>query len=177
MFVSPGDEQGGRTGDPASLPNALALSSIGLFGGLEDAALEQLARTLVVVVADTHQLLFSEGDEARVLFVVLEGTLEMTRRSSGGAVRKLATLGPGDWCGEMALIDMLPRAVTVKAVTPCRLLRLGPTDLNSLYRRHIKSYALLVMNMARELSRHLRAAEAELAEAGFADVDLHAGKR
>ena len=68
----------------------------------------------------------------------------------------VATLGPGHWFGEMSVLDVQVRSASVRALSPCRLLVLTARDLDALYRRDLKSYTLLVLNVARELSRRLR---------------------
>ena len=76
----------------------------------------------------------------------------------------LALLGPGDWFGEMSIVDVQPRSATVRALAPGRLLRITAADLDALYRHDVKSYALIVLNIARELSRRLRVADGILAD-------------
>jgi len=73
-------------------------------------------------------------------------------------------LGPGDWFGEMSVLDVLPRSATTRAVSPSRLLRFTAHDLDALYRRDLRAYSLLVLNIAREMSRRLRVADGLLAE-------------
>jgi CRP-like cAMP-binding protein len=73
-------------------------------------------------------------------------------------------LGPGDWFGEMSIVDIQPRSATVRALAPARLLRITASDLDALYRHDLKSYALIVLNLARELSRRLRVTDGILAD-------------
>lgn len=83
----------------------------------------------------------------------------------------MTVLGRGDWFGEVALLDVMPRAATARARQPCRLLTVTSSDLDALYRQDLKAYALLVMNLARQLSRKLRVAESLLAETATPAVD------
>jgi CRP/FNR family cyclic AMP-dependent transcriptional regulator len=155
------------TGSPCADAELIAeLRSIGLFGALDDEQLEHLARTLPVAKHDAEAVVFREGDQGRAMYVILEGALVVTKNTVGGKTRHIAELGAGEWFGEMSLLDVMPRLVTVATTSPTRLLRVCPTDLDALYRRGGKSYALLVMNLARELSRKLRTATERLAENG-----------
>lgn len=139
------------------------LRGIGLFGALPDEVLAYLCASLERLTVDAGDLIFREGDSGRELFVVLEGRLEVLKRSSAGAETPVASLGPQDWFGEMSVLDVQPRSATVRAVCPARLLRVRAADLDALYRRDLKAYTLVVLNVARELSRRLRAADGLLA--------------
>lgn len=140
------------------------LRGIGLFGALNDEALEHLASTLEVVTPSAGEYLFREGDEAREFFVVIDGEMEVLKKSRRGLDARVALLGGGDWFGEMSVLDIQPRSAAVRALAPSRTLRIKASDLDALYRRDIKSYTLIVLNIARELSRRLRVADGILAE-------------
>jgi len=57
-----------------------------------------------------------------------------------------------------------PRSASVRCLAPSRLLRISAADLDALYRHDTRAYALIVLNIARELSRRLRVADGLLAE-------------
>ena len=143
--------------------SALDLERIGLFGGVSDAILATMAERLAVRTVDADEVIFAEGDRGRELFVVLDGEVELWKHSRGEDVR-VGTVHPGDWFGEMSLIDVLPRPWTARATTTGRLLALRNQDLDELYRSDLKTYALFMMNVARQLSRKLRITEARLAD-------------
>ena len=96
--------------------------------------------------------------------VVLNGEVEVTKASRNGVDARVAMLGPGDWFGEMSIVDIQPRSATVRAIAPSRLVRISSADLDSLYRHDVRSYAIVVLNLARELSRRLRVADGILAD-------------
>lgn len=135
------------------------LRDIGLFGGLSDETLRGLAGSLEVIDVEPGDVVFTEGDAGREMFVVLEGELSVIRLSRRRRETTVVILQPGDWFGEMSLLDFMPRVATVKATTRARLLRVTAQDLDALYRRDMKSYSLLVLNIAREMSRQRRVAE------------------
>lgn len=143
---------------------AKRLREIGLFGGLTDEVLADFGGSLDVVDIAPGKLVFKEGECGREMFVVLEGEMEILRRSKRSLEARVAILGPGDWFGEMSILDIMPRSATVRAIAPSRLLKLTTQDLDGLYRRDLKSYSLLVLNVAREISRRLRVADGLLAE-------------
>ena len=140
------------------------LRQIGLFGAIGDDALAYLASKLEVETPAAGEVVFREGDEARDFFVVIAGEMEVLKRSQSGIEARVAMLGPSDWFGEMSILDVQPRSATVRVIAPCRLLRVRAVDLDALYRHDIKAYALIVLNIARELSRRLRVADGLLAD-------------
>jgi CRP/FNR family cyclic AMP-dependent transcriptional regulator len=145
-------------------PTVEELREIGLFGALSDGVLEHLTKNLETRWVPPGETLFREGDSAHDMFVVLEGEIEVLKRSHMHHDHRVALLGPKDSCGEMSLIDVQPRSATARSVAPTRLLRLTSEDFDRLYRYDLKSYALVILNIARDLSRRLRVADGILAD-------------
>ncbi len=145
-------------------PTVGRLREIGLFGGLSDEILETFVAALARLELSSGVDVFHEGEAGRDLFVILDGEVEVLRRSKRGHETRVALLGPGDWFGEMSILDVLPRSATMRVVAPAQLLRFTAHDLDVLYRRDLRSYSLLVLNVARELSRRLRVADGLLSE-------------
>jgi CRP/FNR family cyclic AMP-dependent transcriptional regulator len=141
------------------------LRDIGLFGGLSDPTLDRLADELPHVRAEPGRMVVSEGDLSSEMFVVIAGELEVVKKADEHSNVRVAMLGPGDWFGEMGILGIQPRSASVRALAPCLLLSMGTEQVDRLlYRADIKDYALLVMNIARELSRRLRVADGILAQ-------------
>ena len=149
--------------DPAAISPS-DLRNIGLFGALSDDVLVFLAGMLTVVSPDAGETIFREGDEASEMFVVLAGEMEVLKKSRAAVDARVAVLGPGDWFGEMSIVDIQPRSATVRGLAPGRLIRITAADLDALYRHDVRSYAIIVLNLARELSRRLRVADGILAD-------------
>jgi CRP-like cAMP-binding protein len=140
------------------------LRNIGLFGALSDDVLDYLSGLLTVEAPPAGATLFREGDDANAMFVVISGEVEVLKRSKRSTEARVAVLGPGDWFGEMSIVDIQPRSATVRALAPSRLLRVSSADLDALYRHDLRSYAIIILNLARELSRRLRVADGILAD-------------
>jgi CRP-like cAMP-binding protein len=149
---------------PASGITAAQLRDIGLFGALGDEALEHLASSLKVLQRSADEVIFGEGETAREFYVILEGEVEVFKVLQRGAEARLATLTPGHWFGEMSVLDVQPRSAGVRALVPCTLLVVTARDLDALYRRDLKSYTLVVLNVARELARRLRVVDELVAD-------------
>jgi CRP-like cAMP-binding protein len=136
------------------------LRDIGLFGGMDDDTLGNLARDLPTLLAETGETVVREGDTSQEMFVVIGGELEVVKKGKGGKEVRVALFGPGDWFGDMSILDVQPRSATVRAVAPTMLMRITAEHVDRLlYRKDLKAYALFVMNLARELSRRLRVAD------------------
>jgi CRP-like cAMP-binding protein len=152
---------------PEVTPAALRMTR--LFDGLNDATLAELARTLPAEWASPGQMLMSQGEIAAHMYVVLTGEVEVLHKGNANHDVRVALLGPGDWVGEMAILDVQPRSASVRALAPSALLRLNASDVRRLlFERDTAQYALLVMNIARELSRRLRVADRVIAHAAEA---------
>ena len=150
---------------PLDAPVTIArLREVGLFGALSDDVLSHLAATLHPMRVAAGEAIFREGDGAREMYLVLDGEVEVLKKSRRGRDMRVAILGPSDCFGEMSLIDVQPRSATVRTLGPSRLLRMTSEDLDALYRHDLKSYALVTLNIARDLSRRLRVTDGLLAD-------------
>jgi CRP-like cAMP-binding protein len=156
------------------------LREIGLFGALSDEVLQGLAKTLKTMRVAAGETVFREDDAfAREMYVVLDGEMEVSKHSRRGRDMRVAILGPNDCFGEMSMIDLQVRSATVRAVAPSRILKVTSEDMDMLYRTDLKSYTLIVLNVARDLSRRLRVTDGILAEfaANVLDEYVAAKKR
>lgn len=140
------------------------LRGIPIFEGLPAPVIEKLAASLEVRRCEPGALLFKEGDASRELFIVLSGELEVMKRSKRGRDARIAVVGMGDSIGEMSIVDDQPRSATVIAVAPSQLMRLGADDLSRLAETDLRSYATILHNVAREISRRLRVADGIIAD-------------
>jgi len=147
------------------------LREIGLFGALSDEVIAHLTTALKPMRLSPGEMTFREGDSAREMYVVLEGEVEVLKKSRRGRDLRVAILGPNDTFGEMSLIDVQPRSASVRAVAHTQLLRMTSEDLDWLYRHDLKSYAIITLNIARDLSRRLRVADGILADFAASVLD------
>lgn len=141
-----------------------ALRNIGLFGALPDTALEFLFSRAEVVTTSPGTEIFREGEVGDRFYIVIDGELDVIKRGRSNSDTRVALLGPGDWFGEMSVVDVQPRSASVRAVSASQLLAITASNLDALYREDLKSYCLIVLNIARGLSRRLRVADGLLAD-------------
>ncbi len=139
------------------------LRSVALFAALDEGALE-LVCGLARRRLDPGQAVFDEGDPSHTMYVILEGEVEIVKATAAGPLR-VASLGPGEWFGEVGLIGVSRRVATARALRAARLVEIHARELRELYQRDVKSYALFTMNLARGMARKLQHAEAMLADA------------
>jgi len=155
-------------GSGGPVVDAELLAQVPIFGGLPPLMLGHLLSAASVRRVEAGVQLISEGELAKSVFVVCEGELEICKRGTNGSEFRLAVLKRGDCVGEMSLIDIQPRSATVRTLSPGLLLALDNAGSARLYKEHPEAYLLLVLNIAREISRRLRRADQVLVDAGLA---------
>ena len=140
------------------------------FGGLSDASLDLLISMLVERRFDAGGTVVAEGEPGRSMFIVHAGELVVSKLTESGLVIRMSSLKPGDFFGEMTLIEMQNRSATVVAESPTVLYELTARNLYTCYKADIHAYVMVLQNINRELCRRLRRADNRLAES-----QLHLG--
>ena len=100
------------------------------------------------------EVLFKEGEHGEVMFIIIQGEVEIRKRTSAKSARTLITFHEGDIFGEMALIEKKPRSATAIAVNPCRTLVVNEALLDSM----IENNPDFAKKMIRILSERIRKA-------------------
>lgn len=109
-------------------PRVALLESCDLFESTSLGTLDQLAGAGVEVDVAAGETVVTEGEPADDFFVIAAGGMAVTSRGEGSQPVALRELGPGDYFGEIGLIEGIPRTATVTATGPSRLLRIAGTD-------------------------------------------------
>jgi CRP/FNR family transcriptional regulator, cyclic AMP receptor protein len=138
-----------------------ALQQMPIFGGIRADVLQGLLQASAMVCVAATDFFFHEDDQAESMFVLEAGEVEVLKRWEGG-VYLLGRLHQGDCFGEMALMDMSPRSASVRALQACSAIELSTATLYKLYETDIEQFALIQMNLGREVSRRLRQADERL---------------
>ncbi|CUT12325.1 cAMPbinding proteins catabolite gene activator and regulatory subunit of cAMPdependent protein kinases [Bradyrhizobium sp.] len=126
------------------------------FGGIPDQSLDLLMSMLVECRFDPGATVVTEGEPGRSLFIVKSGRLAVSKRANAGRVIPISVLEPGDFFGEMTLIEMQNRSATVIAESPTVLYELTAQKLYACYKADIHAYVIILQNINRELCRRLR---------------------
>lgn len=129
------------------------------FGGLSEASLDLLISMLVECGFDANATVVAEGEPGRSMFIVKSGRLAVSKRTKAGGVIPISVLQPGDFFGEMTLIEMQNRSATVVAEAPTVLYELTAQKLYACYKADIHAYVIVLQNINRELCRRLRRAD------------------
>ncbi len=112
----------------------------------------------IVSVAQAHafepgQIIVTQGTPGQAFYLILSGKVASERDG-----RALGAFGPGDFFGEMSLLDSAPRSATIRAIEPTRCLMLSSWDFKALLER-TPSIAIKLLEV---LSRRLRVADERL---------------
>jgi CRP/FNR family transcriptional regulator, cyclic AMP receptor protein len=134
------------------------------FGGLSDASLDLMLSMLAERRFEAGATVVAEGEPGRSMFVVHSGELVVSKRGASGYPIRISSLGPGDFFGEMTLIEMQNRSATVVAESPTVLYELTARQLYTYYKCDIHAYVLVMQNINRELCRRLRRSDNRIAE-------------
>ena len=100
------------------------LRAIGLFEQLDQALLEILAGQFLTERLGGGRLVFEEHDPGDTFYIIVRGSVDVLTRDAGGGERWLATLQDGDFFGEVALLEDIPRTATVRTRAPSTFLTL-----------------------------------------------------
>jgi len=147
-----GEEQPMSTLQTVSiLERILLLREIPIFAELPPEDLKLVAEMAREEWVPQNTVIFNQGDEGNMMFVIVEGRLQVLL-STNGVEHELAQRGPGEFVGEMAIIESVPRSATLRAQSDVRVLAIdGDTFKKILQERPDVSFAVM-----RSLSRRLR---------------------
>jgi len=149
------------------------LQRMPIFGGISADTLQFLLVLCPIVAVPANEFFFREHEQGDSMFVLETGKAAVLK-SWHGQDHLLQTLTVGDCFGEMTLMDHCPRSASVRAIEDCTVIRISSANLYRVYARDLKQFALIQMNMGREVCRRLREANSRLfsAKMGTPEVDV-----
>ena len=133
------------------------LQKISLFQGISRREFGHLFQALVVRNYAPGEILFQEGDIGRALFILESGRVEISKRTADGGTHQMAILNPGDYFGEMSLLDELPRSASAAAMEPVRVHLLYKGELEKLVKHVPHIGAAIMTHVGMLLAARLRA--------------------
>ena len=111
------------------------------------------------IEVEAESYIYREGDLGTEMYVIHEGKVALERHFRGQE-KRLSVLGRGEFFGEMAVLEHLPRASSARALVPCRLLVLSGATFDQMLRQSPE----IAVRMLRKLSRRLRETDRLLQE-------------
>jgi CRP/FNR family transcriptional regulator, cyclic AMP receptor protein len=135
----------------ASRPGTADLKSVWLFSNCTGSELRKIRSSLDEMTVPAGKLLVEEGRIGTEFFIIVSGRATVTRNG-----KKVATLGPDDHFGELALLDRRPRSASVQSDTEIDVLVLSQRQFNGL----LESVPTIARRMLAALANRLREADA-----------------
>jgi CRP-like cAMP-binding protein len=140
-------------------PNRIELlQNMPVFGGAREDTLQFLLAQARTTAVPAGGYFFRENDAASSMFVLDTGRATVVKTWREREL-VLHSLGPGDCFGEMSLMDLGPRSAAVCAEEDCVAIELTAADLLCLFEHDVEQFALIQMNIGREVCRRLRATD------------------
>jgi CRP/FNR family transcriptional regulator len=127
------------------------LGRVPAFSTLEPSDLERIAGVAVPRNFEPGQVVFREGDSSDTCYVVREGRARAIRTHGDGRTITLATFGPGDIFGELAMFEDERRSATVEAIEAISVVGVLGPDMRRLMKEHSEIAARLVIALGRRL--------------------------
>lgn len=134
------------------------LQSMPFFGAINETSV-----ALILSLSDTLHMeqggyFFHQGERGDSLYLLEQGETVIFKKSDSQEYI-LRHASAGECFGELALIDFTPRSASVRALQDCTAIKIPSSALHSLYQQDPEQFLLIQMNIAREVSRRLRAAD------------------
>ena len=147
------------------------LQGMSIFGAISSQNLQLLLERATNVEVPRGSAFFREGEKGTSIFVLEAGRVTVVKRWRE-ADYVICSLGAGDFFGEIALLDFMPRSASVIAEEDCRALELRAVDVLAVARRDMEQFTVIYLNIAREIARRLRDANELLFDARIRYKDV-----
>jgi CRP/FNR family cyclic AMP-dependent transcriptional regulator len=147
-------------------PSLDLLHSIPMFAGVPDAQLEPIARMAMHRKVPRNTVIVRAGDSTDSLYVIITGNAKVQVSDAEGREVILTLLGPGEFFGEMGLIDGSPRSADVVSSEVCELLVIAKAD----FKKGLSDNFDLCLNIMKSLVQRLRDADNKIESLALMDV-------
>ncbi|HEX9182613.1 MAG TPA: cyclic nucleotide-binding domain-containing protein, partial [Burkholderiales bacterium] len=142
------------------------LRSVPLFASFSEEPLRMLTTVVTRRSVTRGTIIMAAGDPTDSLYIVLSGRLKVMMSDEDGKEVILSILGPGEFFGEMGLIDDAPRSASVVAIEACELLAINRRDFKKCLAENFE----MAMAVMRGLVRRLREADRKIGSLALLDV-------
>ena len=131
------------------------LARVPVLAGTSEAAQHLIADEGVVCGFSEGDLLVHEGDEGHAFFILVEGEVDVVKHGDGPRICMLERLKEGSTFGEMCILAPMRRAASIRAAGPVKVIEIEAATLHHLYLRMPDQYAIVLLNLARDMARRL----------------------
>lgn len=132
------------------------LQGVPIFAGLSEEAIELMVKHARKIDVKAGDFIVREGETGNRFYLIDEGEVRVVKQAGTDHEVELAKLGPHDFFGEMCILETLPRSASVQALTNSKVFALSSMDFLNLYKALPSEYGILILNLARDLSRRIR---------------------
>jgi CRP-like cAMP-binding protein len=140
----------------ATSPTLLkVLAAVPVLAGTDHHAHALLAQEGKVREFAPGEWIVREGEEGHAFFILVEGDVEVIKRAETAHAVTLATLRQGNFFGEMCVLGPMPRAASIRALTPVQAIEIKGMTLYHLFQKMPDQYAIVLLNLARDMARRL----------------------
>jgi CRP/FNR family transcriptional regulator, cyclic AMP receptor protein len=150
----------------ATTVSTAVLKAVPLFSSFPDDQLRMLTAVVGRRSVPRSTTVMASGDATDSLYIVLSGRLKVLMSDAEGKEVILSIIGPGEFFGEMGLIDDSPRSASVLAIEPCELLSISKRDFKKCMGENFD----MAMAVMRGLVRRLREADRKIGSLALLDV-------
>src|SRR5207245_8562998 len=157
----------------ATTVSTAVLKAVPLFASFPEDQARMLTTMVTRRSAPRNTTIMSSGDATDSLYIVLSGRLKVMMSDSEGKEVILSILGPGEFFGEMGLIDDSPRSASVVAMESCELLSVTKRDFKKCLAENFE----MSMAVMRGLVRRLREADRKLGRRALLAVEGRVARR
>lgn len=128
-----------------------ALQKYSLFGGVLPEQIDRIKPLFGHARYDVGEMPMKEGNPNDKIYFIINGKVQVSKRGI-----PITELGEGETFGEMELIDIMPSIATVTVIESLEVVTISNRAMYEISRIELKAFALMVMNLARDMSRRLR---------------------
>jgi len=127
------------------------LQKYSLFGGLLEEQIQAIIPLMTEEQYKSDDYIIKEGNTNDKIYFIIEGQVSVLKKDV-----TITHFGEGEAFGEMEVLDVMPATASIKAISPVTVISISNKTLREIYKIDIKIFALMLMNLARDLCRRLR---------------------
>lgn len=143
------------------------LGSLPLFETLNTRELAELVAVAVPRSYDRGEVIFQEGSQGDVMYVIRKGRILIKREHAGGRTIALTEMGPGDLFGELAIFDKEARSATAECIEKTNVVALTSGDVSRVLTRNPE----IAVKLLQQLSKRIRAANSRIGDQYFQSTE------